>query len=284
MELFTRTRLKSRSVRIPNLKIVSRGIWIITLLLAFPGLAVGQGWDRSRYENGDRKSGYLFLGLQTQALQDDDFLNPGMFAVDQGALLWSTKDGPEGLSCASCHNNTYDNMRGVAARLPRYDTLTKGIINLELLINRERVNRLGAEPWAYESDEMLAMTTFLSYQSRGILREVIVTGMAEPFFEQGRQHFFTRRGQLDLSCNQCHDDRDGMMLRGDRMSQGQTTGFPFYRLMWRSMGSTHRMFAWCNEAMRAEPYEYGSPEYLALELYVAWRGRGLPIETPAVRR
>ena len=50
------------------------------------------------------------------------------------------------------------------------------------------------------------------------------------------------------------------------------------------MGSTHRMFGWCNDAMRAEPYALGSEEYLNLELYVAWRGRGLPIETPAVRR
>ena len=50
------------------------------------------------------------------------------------------------------------------------------------------------------------------------------------------------------------------------------------------MGSTHRMFAWCNNAMRAEPFPSASEEYLNLELYVAWRGRGLPIEAPAVRR
>jgi sulfur-oxidizing protein SoxA len=36
--------------------------------------------------------------------------------------------------------------------------------------------------------------------------------------------------------------------------------------------------------MRAEPYELGSPEFVALELYLAWRGKGLPVETPAVRR
>jgi sulfur-oxidizing protein SoxA len=35
--------------------------------------------------------------------------------------------------------------------------------------------------------------------------------------------------------------------------------------------------------MRAEPFGAGSPEYIALELYLAWRGNGLPIETPAVR-
>jgi sulfur-oxidizing protein SoxA len=44
------------------------------------------------------------------------------------------------------------------------------------------------------------------------------------------------------------------------------------------------MFAWCNSALRAEPFESGSPEYLALELYLAWRGRTLPIAVPGVRR
>jgi sulfur-oxidizing protein SoxA len=36
--------------------------------------------------------------------------------------------------------------------------------------------------------------------------------------------------------------------------------------------------------IRAEPFAAGSPELLNLELYLAVRGRGLPVETPAVRR
>jgi sulfur-oxidizing protein SoxA len=44
------------------------------------------------------------------------------------------------------------------------------------------------------------------------------------------------------------------------------------------------MFEWCNTSVRAEPYPLGSDEYVDLELYLAWRGRGLPVETPAIRR
>ena len=36
--------------------------------------------------------------------------------------------------------------------------------------------------------------------------------------------------------------------------------------------------------MRAGPYAYGAEEYIDLELYLAWSARGLPLETPAVRR
>jgi sulfur-oxidizing protein SoxA len=35
--------------------------------------------------------------------------------------------------------------------------------------------------------------------------------------------------------------------------------------------------------MRAEPYAYGADEYVALEIYLASRARGMPIEAPGVR-
>lgn len=257
------------------------GVGLLSLLAA--GSADAQGWDISRYQVEDRKSGYFYLGTQTRALQDDDFQNPGIFAVDRGARLWRQADGTAGRSCASCHANAAESMKGVATRYPAYDAATGGVANLELVINRER-QRMGAVPYRYESEELVALTAYVTFQSRGLPRAVDITGPAAPFFEQGKEFFFQRRGQLDLACNQCHDDLAGGMLRGDTLSQGQTSGFPMYRLIWHTTASTHRMFAWCNTSMRAEPYQLGSTEYLNLELYVAWRGRGLPVETPAVRR
>ena len=73
-------------------------------------------------------------------------------------------------------------------------------------------------------------------------------------------------------------------LYGEVISQGQSNGFPVYRQTWQTMGSLHRMFRWCNTSVRAEPYPFGADAYVNLELYLAWRGRGLPVETPAVRR
>ena len=63
----------------------------------------------------------------------------------------------------------------------------------------------------------------------------------------------------------------------------QSNGFPTYRLKWQKPGSIHRRFRGCNKQVRATPYGYGSDEYVNLELFVAWRGNGLPVETPAVR-
>jgi hypothetical protein len=35
--------------------------------------------------------------------------------------------------------------------------------------------------------------------------------------------------------------------------------------------------------IRAEPYDYGAPELVDLELYLMWRARGMTMEAPAVR-
>ena len=73
------------------------------------------------------------------------------------------------------------------------------------------------------------------------------------------------------------------MIRADRLSQGQSNGFPVYRLKWQGLGSLHRRFKGCMEQVRATPYKRGSDEFTALELYLASRGQGLSVETPSVR-
>ena len=236
------------------------------------------------YEIEGRKSGYLFLTPATQALQDDDFQNPGAFALEHGRDLWNQPAGPDGKSCASCHGEAETSMAGVAARYPVFDAGRNGLMNIELRINSERSSRMSAAPYPYESEDLLALTTYISSLSRGMPMSADIEGPARHYFEEGRRFYEARRGQLDLACGQCHEERVGAHLRGDVISQGQINGFPVYRVSWRGQASRHRIFAWCNTSVRAEPHELGSPEYLSLELFLAWRGRGLPIEAPSVRR
>jgi len=240
--------------------------------------------ELSPYTVEDRRSGYTYLSEDNQRLQDDDFANPGLLWVEQGRTLWHRADGTAGMSCTSCHGDATVSMRGVRTRYPRFDPQRGKLINLEQQINRCREQRMQALPYPYESEALLALTTFVSWQSRGLPMHVSIDGPAQPFFEAGRAFYMQRRGQLDLACTHCHDQYAGQRLRGDVISQGQSNGFPIYRHTWQTLGSTHRMFAWCNTSVRAEPYPLGADEYVNLELFVAWRGRGLPVETPAVRR
>ena len=86
-----------------------------------------------------------------------------------------------------------------------------------------------------------------------------------------------------MSCAQCHDDNWGQHLAGASIPQAHPTGYPLYRLEWQSLGSLRRRLRACMIGMRAEPYADVAPEIVDLELYLAWRARGLNLETPAVR-
>ncbi|MEI7447490.1 MAG: sulfur oxidation c-type cytochrome SoxA, partial [Burkholderiales bacterium] len=101
--------------------------------------------------------------------------------------------------------------------------------------------------------------------------------------ERGRRLFERRIGQLDLSCADCHDARCGLKLGGSTIPQGHANGYPLYRLEWQAIGSLQRRLRGCLAGVRAEPWPADAPEWTELELYLARRGAGLPVETPAVR-
>ena len=230
---------------------------------------------------GERRSGYEFMGRETRAMQEDDAANPGMLWVLDGEAAWQRAEGPAGRSCASCHGEA--GMRGVAARYPAFDAALGRPVDLEQRINMCRTERQSAPPLPFESRDLLALTAYLAHRSRG---EPIAAGedpRTRPFIEAGREIYQRRRGQLNLSCAQCHDDNWGRKLAGVPIPQAHPTGYPLYRLEWQSLGSLRRRLRNCLVGMRAAPYANDSPEIVDLELYLAWRARGLPLETPAVR-
>jgi L-cysteine S-thiosulfotransferase len=247
-----------------------------------PLLVAGQEPKRA-IAPSELRSGREFVSPETQAQQDDLTVNPGMLWVEQGEKLWKEAAGADGKSCASCHGES-SSMKGAATRYPVYDAKLQRLLNLEGRIQHCRAERQKAAPLAYESQPLLALTTLVAHQSRGGPMGVRVDGPARPFFETGRALYYERQGQLDLSCAQCHEDNWGKRLRAERISQGHVNGFPIYRLEWQTLGSLHRRLRACFQGVRAEPFPSGAPELLALELYLAWRAQGLPIETPAVRR
>ena len=230
------------------------------------------------------KSGLDFASAEVRALQADEFANPGMLWVERGERLWSEAAGSAARSCASCHQDARVTMKGVAARYPQFDAKAGRLLNLEGQINQCRTERQGAEPLRYESDELLALTAYVAHQSRGMPIAVSIDGPARAHFEAGERLYRTRHGQMNLACTHCHDANWGRKLAAETISQGHGNAYPTYRLEWQSIGSLHRRFRACLSGIRAEMLPYGAPEYLDLELYLAWRASGLAIETPGVRR
>lgn len=174
-------------------------------------------------------------------------------------------------------------MRGVAARYPQFDAASRRPIDLQGRINQCRSERQGAPPFAFESQELLALTTFVAHQSRGMAVTAAEDEQLAPFIDKGRALYRQRIGQLDLACADCHDDRWGERLSGSIIPQAHPTGYPLYRLEWQTMGSLQRRIRNCMIGVRAEPFAFGAAELVELELYLMRRATGLPIETPAVR-
>jgi len=247
-------------------------------------MLVAAAWPAAIVSSQTPRSGYTYLSEATRQLQDDDFANPGMLWVDKGLRLWTQAAGSAAQSCQSCHGQARESMRSVAARYPAYSPAIGHVINLEQQINRCRVLRLKVSALSYESEDLLALTAFISHQAKGLPMQVRIDGPAASSFARGKTFFYRRRGQFNLSCANCHEQHVGSRLHGELITQGQINGFPIYRELWQTMGSTHRMFTWCNQAVRAEPYTPGSQIYVDLELFERWRGQSLPIEAPAVRR
>jgi sulfur-oxidizing protein SoxA len=228
-------------------------------------------------------SGWVFRTDETQELQMDDFDNPGMIFVDQALEQWEMVEGTKDKSCASCHGDVEESMAGVRAVYPKWNDSQEKVYTMAMQINDCREMGMGADKWKYTGGKMAAMEALISVQSRGMPVNVAIDGPAEATWEMGKELYYTRTGQLELSCANCHEDNYGNMIRADHLSQGQINGFPTYRLKNAKLNTVHARFKGCVRDTRAETFKPGSDDFVALELYVASRGNGLSVEGPSVR-
>lgn len=228
-------------------------------------------------------SGWRFHETSMQDLEMDDFENPAVIAVDIATEVWGTADGTEGKSCASCHEDVAKSMAGVRAVYPKWNEAAGEIRTLATQINDCRTERMGAEAWKYDGSEMTGMEALISIQSRGMPVNVAIDGPVHDAWVQGQEMYYTRYGQLELSCANCHEQNFDNNIRADHLSQGQINGFPAFRLKTDGLVQVQNRFKGCIRDTRAETFSPGSAEFVALELYVASRGNGLSVEAPSVR-
>jgi sulfur-oxidizing protein SoxA len=247
------------------------GVWITGVSLASVVSAL------------EPKSGFEFLTPETQEMQRDEFSNPGMKTVEDGRK-WFYDKGVNGKTCADCHGR--DGSKFNTKRLasyPMYSEKLQRPITLQERINMCWEDELNNVPFVYDCVDLIELETFVRYLARGEQVNVVITEKLRPFYEQGEKLYHTRFGQLNMSCATCHDIYAGQNLRGQLLSQGQSNGYPAYRLGSGKTTGLHGRFNECLRAFRAEPFDAGAPEYINLELYLHTRGNGLAIEIPALR-
>jgi len=229
------------------------------------------------------RSGYEYLTESTREMQDDEFANPGMVEVEKGRNLFNTH-GDNDKTCATCHGENGEklNLKKIA-QYPVYNEEFGEPFTLQKQINLCWEDQLDNVPFIDDCVELVALETFVRHKARGETVNVDVSGGLKPYYEAGKQLYNTRFGQLDMACKHCHDYFAGKKLRGQVLSQGQSNGFPEYRLGTGRITSLQRRLRECLVSFRATPFHFGAEEWINLEVYLHARGNGLKIETPAVR-
>ena len=230
-----------------------------------------------------RRSGSEFMSASTQAMQRDDTLNPAMLWISGGEAQWGAAAGKSGKSCASCHGEASQGMRGVAARYPAFHAGSGTTIDLGQRINVCRERKQKAPALKAESEELLGLEAYVAMQSRGMPVAPPRDAGTRASAARGKALYGQRIGQLNLSCAQCHDQRAGGRLAGSTIPQAHAAAYPVYRLEWQAMGSLQRRLRKCRWGVGAAVAAFGAQEVVVLEAWLAVRDKGMKMETPGVR-
>jgi sulfur-oxidizing protein SoxA len=219
-----------------------------------------------------------------QQWRDIEEFPPYEFAIDRGKALWAERF-PNGATYADCFAGP---VAGIRPSFPRWDMDSGRVETLELAINECRVgNDLAGLD--YGSDELISITAYLAFEARGQLVDVQIPD-DEPgalaAYEAGKQFYYTKRGQLNFACYDCHVLSVSQYVRADRLgpSLGHPTHFPVYRSKLGGMISLQQRFFGCVRDVRAKPFELQSEEFRNLEYFLNYMSNGLELNGPGARK
>ena len=207
---------------------------------------------------------------------------PYELALDEGHAEWE-KPFANGKRYADCFDN-----KGVGVRqtYPRFISQTGQVETLEGAINRCRVEN-GEKPLDPMTGMMASLTAVMAESSRGKPFEIVIPDdpRALAAYERGKEFYYSRKGQLGVSCASCHNSPAGERLRGDILAStvGITAGMPIYRSDWGSMGTTIRRISTCSSQTRAAPLEADDEDYRNVEYFISYMSNGIPITGPGTR-
>jgi sulfur-oxidizing protein SoxA len=202
--------------------------------------------------------------------------------IDEGQAMWEKKFA-NGKSFKDCFP------KGPAIRgdYPHWDKEKGMVMTLPLALNN-CLKANGEKPMKYKKGPINNILSYISYESRGQVTNVEIPNdpKALEAYEQGKQFYFARRGQLNFSCAHCHVQNAGMNLRSEVLSpaMGHTTHFPVYRAKWGTVGTLHRRFTGCNKQVRAKPFKAHGEEYRNLEYFLTYMNNGLELNGPGARK
>jgi len=226
---------------------------------------------------------YSIDAASREQWEDIEEFAPYELNLSKGEELFN-KPFANGKTYASCFEN---GGIGIRQNYPYFDTKTGQVKTLELEINECRKTN-GEKPLKWKRGPIADISAYMAYTSRGNKIDIKIPDdpRAIAAYQKGKEFFYAKRGQLNMSCADCHQHYAGNKVRADLLSPalGQLTHFPVYRSKWGGLGTTHRRYGGCNGQVRAKPFKAQSAEYRALEYFHTYMSNGLVVNGPGARK
>ncbi len=180
----------------------------------------------------------------------------------------------------------FKNPAAARVKHPYYDEKTQAVVTLEGAIKQCYQQQTGKKMGSSKG-KVARISAWISDQAAGEPINVKVESAgAKQAYEEGKQFFYAKRGQFNMSCADCHVYNVGKKARADVLSPalGHTTHVPMYRAKWGGLGTLHRRYGGCLKNMRAKPLKSQTKALRNLEFFHQAMSNGVEITADRYRK
>ncbi|QSZ41997.1 sulfur oxidation c-type cytochrome SoxA [Sulfurimonas aquatica] len=217
--------------------------------------------------------------------------NPADMMVANGEeLLGEYCGGDAGL--AKFLGVSEDDLPKYIAGFPRYIKEFKQVVGVDQVL-QGLMSKNGHKPFKLKSSDMFDMSAYVKTLANGEKSNIDINAnkhMKEAY-ALGEKTYMTPRGGRGLSCNSCHSsDVIGTVLRTQPLPDLSAKGvavaatWPGYRMTKSSLRTLPRRFQGCMNNALLAVIPLGSPEMVALEVYLTHQAKGAEIAIPGLKR
>lgn len=217
--------------------------------------------------------------------------NPADLMVANGEELLAEYCGGEA-GLAAFLNVSEDNLPAYIAGFPRYLPDFKQVVGVDQVL-QGLMSKNGYKPFKLKSSNMFDMSAYAKSIANGEKSNININANSQmkEAYALGKKTYMTARGGRGLSCNSCHSaDIVGRVLRTQPLPDLGKHGvavaatWPAYRMTKSSLRTLQRRFQGCMKNALLKVIPIGSPEMVALEVYLTNEAKGAEIAVPGLKR
>ncbi|MBT5935792.1 sulfur oxidation c-type cytochrome SoxA [Sulfurimonas sp.] len=217
--------------------------------------------------------------------------NPADLMISNGEELLEEYCGGDA-GVAAFFNISEDDLPAYIAGFPRYLKEFKQVVTVSQAL-QGLMSKNTHKPFKLKSSDMFDMSAYVKTLANGEKSNIDVNAdkYIKEAFVLGEKTYMTARGGRGLSCNSCHSaDIVGAVLRTqplpDLTSKGVAVAatWPAYRMTKSSLRTLPRRFQGCMKNALLKVIPLGSPEMVALEVYLTHEAKGTEVAIPGLKR